>query len=254
MKQKLPLGISDYKKIINGNFYLLFVFLFLLINGGKGQFYNGIQMDFGKNRVQHNRFFWQYFRFNRFDVYFYVGGSEIAKDAGLIAAEKLKKIEGFFEYNLERRLIFVVYNKLTDFRQSNIGLISGNDQYNIGGMTKIIDNKVFIYNEGNRQKLEEQVAAAVAEVVLNEMLYGKNFRQRVTNSTLLSLPDWYYKGLISYAANHWSIEIENYVKDGILNRRYEKFNRLTGTDAVYAGHSIWNFIANTYGKSVIPNI
>jgi len=44
------------------------------------------------------------------------------------------------------------------------------------------------------------------------------------------------------------------VKDGILNKRFDKFNQLTGNDAIQAGHSFWKFIADNYGESVIPNI
>jgi len=44
------------------------------------------------------------------------------------------------------------------------------------------------------------------------------------------------------------------VKDGIISGKYKKFNRLTGDDAIYAGHAFWKYIADTYGESVIPSI
>ncbi len=49
------------------------------------------------------------------------------------------------------------------------------------------------------------------------MLYGNEFRENVTNSTLINLPDWYLKGLISYISREWDFDIENRVKDGILS-------------------------------------
>ncbi len=211
-------------------------------------------MDFGKNRVQYNDFLWQFYRFKRYDTYYYVGGKELAQYASETAAKKLEEIESFFEYNLSKRMIFIMYNNLTDFRQSNIGLVSGDIQYNIGGVTKIVDNKVFLYYEGDHKKLEKQIGSAIAEVVLSEMLYGSDFKNKVANSTLISLPDWYLKGLISYVSDNWNFEIENKIKDGILSGRYEKFNKLTGEDAIYAGHSIWNYVASSFGKSVIPTI
>ncbi|OFX53349.1 MAG: hypothetical protein A2046_09150, partial [Bacteroidetes bacterium GWA2_30_7] len=211
-------------------------------------------MDFGKNRVQYENNYWQYFRFQKFDTYFYVGGKELAAYTGEFASKKIPDLENLFDYKLDSRIIFIIYNKLSDFRQSNIGLVSGNNQYNIGGVTKIIDNKVFLYFEGDYKKFEKQISAAIAEVLLTQMIYGTDFKNKLANSTLMSLPDWFVKGLISYASENWSVEIENKVKDGILSGKYEKFNHLTGEDAVYAGHSIWNYIANTYGKSVIPNI
>ncbi|MBL7111815.1 MAG: PD40 domain-containing protein [Bacteroidales bacterium] len=219
-----------------------------------GQFYYGHQMDFGKNRVQFNDFYWYFYRYEDFDTYFNQQGKNLANYTSDYLHKEISRIESFFDYELENRLIFIVYNKLTDFRQSNIGLVTGKDDYNTGGVTKIINNKVFIYFDGDHKKFEEQISAAITEVLINEMLYGNQLRENVTNSTLIELPDWYLKGLISYVSVNWDTQIEDEVKDGILNERYDKFNRLTGNDAVSAGHSFWRFIAENYGESVIPNI
>ncbi|MCX6256534.1 MAG: hypothetical protein NTW49_01315 [Bacteroidia bacterium] len=211
-------------------------------------------MNFGKNRVQYNEFLWQFLRFEKFDTYFYVNGKELAEFTAKVANEKIDFIQNYFQYTLGKRIIFIIYNKLSDFKQSNIGLISEDDQTNIGGVTKIIDNKVFLYFEGDRYKFEKQISAAITEVILNEMLFGTTFKDRLANSTLLTLPDWFRKGLISYVSDNWNYTIEDHVKDGILSGKYKKFNSLTGDDATYAGHSIWRYIALTYGEAIIPNI
>ncbi len=242
-------------RYIKNKYSLLVLIIFLLISMQlTGQFYYGHQMTFGKNRVQYNDFYWYFFRFERFDAYFNQEGKNLANYTADFLQDEIKRIEGFFDYEIENRLIFIIYNKLTDFRQSNIGLITGREEYNTGGVTKISRNKVFIYYDGDHSKFEKQITAAITEVLINEMLYGNGLRENMTNSTLIELPDWYYKGLLSYVSDNWNVEIEDRVKDGILTGKYEKFNRLTGDDAVYAGHSFWRFIAETYGESVIPNI
>ncbi|MBN2347637.1 MAG: PD40 domain-containing protein [Bacteroidales bacterium] len=233
-------------------------FSFLILIGFRqtlqGQFYNGHQMDFGKNRVQYNDFYWQFNRYDKYDVYFNQDGKQLAEYTADFAENEISRIENFFDYRLDKRIIFVVYNKLSDFRQSNIGLVTGKVDYNIGGVTNISKNKVFLFFEGDYTKFEVQIRAAVAEVLINELLYGSQLKDNVTNSTLLNLPEWYIKGLISYVSDHWNFDLENKVKDGIQTGKYTKFNRLIGEDAVYAGHSFWRFIAETYGESVIPNI
>ncbi len=148
----------------------------------------------------------------------------------------------------------MVYNRLTDFRQSNIGLVTGKDEYNIGGTTTINRNKAFLYFEGDFDKYDEQITAAVTRIIVNEMLNGYRLIDNVANSTLISIPKWYSEGLVAYLSKQWDIETENMVKDGIISGKYEKFNRLTGDDAVYAGHAFWKYIADTYGESVIPSI
>lgn len=234
--------------------WLSLICIFFLQIALFGQFYNGLQMTFGKSRVQYNRFYWQYYRYDKFDTYFYENGKELALYTEWVARQEIDRIEKILDYTLDKRIIFLVYNKLSDFRQSNIGLVTGNDNYNTGGVTRIVKNKVFLYYEGDRKSFRKQISAAVAEVILNQMLYGSDFGQNLTNQAFMTLPDWYLKGLISYISEDWSVETENRVKDGILSGRFNHFNKLQGDEAMYAGHSFWRFIDRNYGANLIPNI
>lgn len=218
------------------------------------QFYNGHQMNFGKNRVQYNDFYWSFYRYDNFDTYFNQDGESIARFTGKYANQEIVKLEERLNHKLNKRLIFLVYNKFSDFRQSNIGLVTGKEEYNTGGITKIRNNKVSLYFQGDHEKYLKEMKKAISEVIVMEMLYGNRLSENFANSSMLSLPEWYLKGLTSYLSEEWSPEIENRVKDGILNNRYQKFNRLTGDEAIYAGHSFWKYINDYYGSIVIPDI
>ncbi|MDD4148961.1 MAG: hypothetical protein PHE33_02920, partial [Bacteroidales bacterium] len=211
-------------------------------------------MKFGKNRVQYDEFDWFYFRYQKFDTYFYAGSKDIALEIATITNNYLAKTESFFEHQLNQRIVFVVYQNLSDFRQSNIGLNTGDAQYNIGGVTKVIDNIAFIYVEGDIASLEQQVKAAIANIILNEMLYGLDLKNKIANNTLITMPDWYIKGLIAYVSKDWDTKTDELTKMGILSGNFDNFNQLTGKDAEIAGMAIWNYIASTYGPQVIPNI
>jgi len=52
----------------------------------------------------------------------------------------------------------------------------------------------------------------------------------------------------------WNVEVDTRVRDGILTGKYEKINALMQDDARYAGHSLWYYIDQTYGRKVIKNI
>ncbi len=239
------------------NLKIIIIIFFLLGVGGSdvfGQFYNGHQMTFGKNRVQYNDFYWSYYRFERFDVYFNQDGNELALYAETVITPELDRIEGLFDYIIEKRVIFIVYNKLTDYRQGNIGLITGIDEYNTGGVTRIIDNKVFLYFDGDHKSFDKQIRAAIAEIVVNEMIYGSALRANMATSATINIPEWFHKGLMAYVAESWSVEMDDRIKDGITSGRYDQFTRLTGDDAVWAGHSFWRFIEKEYGAAVISNI
>lgn len=210
-------------------------------------------MDFGKNRVQYDNFNWTYYDYGTYKVYFYMGGDKIAGYVGEKAKQYINEISTFIDYQLSNNVQFVVFNKQSEFAQSNLGMGDG-DQYNIGGLNRIVGNKVILYFDGNHRDLDEQIKLGIAQVIFQQMMYGGSLTNVVRGSTLLNIPPWFEQGFIYYMAYGWNTDIDNRVRDGILSGHYKKFNHLTGMDATYAGLSVWNYIAQTYGQSVIPNI
>ena len=103
-------------------------------------------MSFGKNRVQYYDYFWSYYRFEDIDCYFNENSSDLAKFTANFALKRLSEIEDYFDYKLEKRLIFIIFNKQAEYKQSNIGLVTySDDDYNTGGYSRIIKNKVMLY-------------------------------------------------------------------------------------------------------------
>jgi len=239
------------------NTYRLFitVILSMIFLNAEGQFYNGHQMSFGKNRVQYFNYYWSYYRFDNFDCYFNEYGRDLALFTADYAKKKLDEIEDYFDYTLEKRMIFVIYNKNNEYRQSNIGLVTfDEDTYNTGGFSRIIKNKVMLYYEGDHVAYQKQIAASITESIINEMLYNADFKDRISSSSVIYMPDWYLKGLINYVSFGWDYDVENRVKDGIKSGKYKNINQLEFDDAIYAGQSFWRFIGRKYGDAIIPNI
>lgn len=226
----------------------------LSIQNSSAQFYNGSQLTFGKSRVQYTNFFWTFYRFEKFDTYFYLNGKELAFYTAEYADKHIKEIELALQSNIEEKIQFIIFNNLSDLKQSNIGLTGNWDSYNTGGVTRIIGGKVLLYFDGQYDHFEQQIRSGIAMVILNEMIYGTGIGAQIKNNALFNLPEWYMNGLISYVSEKWNPEIDNLVRDAILSGRYNKFSKLTGLEAAYAGHSLWNYIALKYGESAIPNI
>ena len=87
--------IKTYKSVVK---YFLFSALFFIVfialtKQSNAQFYNGHQMSFGKNRVQYREFLWQFYRFEKFDTYYYVNGKELAELTGKIASEEICRVD-----------------------------------------------------------------------------------------------------------------------------------------------------------------
>jgi hypothetical protein len=219
-----------------------------------GQFYSGSQQEYGKNRVQYQEFLWSQYRFDRMEVFFYKEGGDLARYTAQSATRQLKELEREFDFALDERLQFIVYNSLTDFRQSNIGLSGIEGENNIGGLTRIVGTKIFVYFEGDHTLLDRQIRSGIAHVIIDQMMFGGNWRDMLRSSTFMSLPSWYTDGIISYHSRPWDAPLNNRVRDGVMSGRYDKLQRVQGMEAHYAGHAIWKYVADVYGAAVIPNI
>lgn len=208
--------------------------------------------EFGKNRVQYKEFLWSFYKYKKYDVYFYRGGKELAEFTAKSADRHIKEFEKLFEYQLESKFQFIVYNNKSDFYQSNIGQVS--DDQNIGGRTRLVGNKVFLFYDGKHEDLELSIREGVAKVIINQIVFGGDLRDAVKNNALMTLPYWFEQGLISYLANPDNHDVKYTIRDGVAFNRFEKFNRIQGYDLVAVGHSIWTYIVKKYGKGDIANI
>lgn len=236
-----------------GLIFLAGLFIVLLPSASTAQFYNGSNMTFGKNRVQYNNSIWSFYKFDQFDTYFYLNGKELALYTAWYTDKQLPVLERKLETVLDDKIQFIIFNTLNDYKQSNIGL-SGDQQYNTGGITHILGNKVILYGDGDFRSLERQIRAGIADILITQLIFGGSIGSQIRNAALFTLPDWYRNGLISYLSEDWSTETDNRLRDGMLSRRFKKINRLEGEDAIIAGHSLWRFIEIRYGPSAITNI
>lgn len=241
---------------INSAMIMVAFLLFLQLPGSLyAQFYYGSQQNFGRSRVSYIDFLWTHYRFDDFDTYFYLNGEHLAAYTAFIAQQEIPRIASMLETSLQDKLQFVIFNRLSDVRQSNIGLQNEMQYtYNTGGITHIVGKRVFLYFDGNYNHFDRQIRAGIANVLIQQSLYGGSISGQVVSSAMSKLPQWYINGLVSYIAEPWSVETDNIVRNAFLTNRYKRFNQLEGQDAMYAGHSVWKYIADKYGETMLSNL
>lgn len=206
-------------------------------------------VEFGKNRVQHKKFIWKFYQSPNFNTYTNQGGVELGKFVAQVAEEELRSIENFIEYSLQRRANIVVYNSYNDYKSSNIGL--GSDWQNAGGVTKLVNNKIVVYFDGNHDHLKRQIREGIARVLTDNLLFGDDIGEFASNQALLDLPKWLVDGYVSYAGEAWSTEKDDELKSAILGGRYNSFYQFAFEKPVLAGHAFWYYIGEKYRKENI---
>ncbi|QNE38093.1 hypothetical protein F1C16_00240 [Hymenobacter sp. NBH84] len=211
------------------------------------------QEPFGRVRLQYKRFDWMQLSTQNFNVYYYAGGEIAARRAAEYAEKELQRITSLIGYYPYSKTTIMLYNSVGDLRQSNIGL--DQDKYQMGGETSLLRmTKVQIAYQGQQTQFKRDVSYQVTRVLLNDMMYGGSLKEVLQSTYLLQLPDWFIGGASAYAAEGWSVDMDNYMRD--MTQQYEG----TRTAPFFlrnpqlAGQSIWNYIAERYGYTTIQNI
>lgn len=131
----------------------------------------GTQVQFGQNRVQYKEFLWQFYESDHFKIYFNQGGQNIGRFVAQMAENDLDEIQDLLDYKLNVKPELMIYNTMSDFNQSNFAI--GNEiTYNIGGHTKIIGNKLFLYFDGDHQHLRTQIREGLGKMLISSMIFG----------------------------------------------------------------------------------
>lgn len=223
--------------------FLAFVFFTLQVTAQVSN------VEFGKNRVQYKKISWKYYQTRNFNTYYHDGGLALGKFVAQIAEEEIASVEEFVEYGLQRRANIVVYNSFTEFKQSNIGI--GIDWQNTGGVTKLVNNKMVVFYNGNLNELRIKIRQGIAQILVQNMLFGDDLGEFASNQALLDLPKWLTDGYVAYAGENWSPKLDDQLKSALLSGKYKSFYQFAFAEPQLAGHSFWRFIGEKYKKDNI---
>ena len=245
---------ANFGLMLSTKRYAILLLLFLAITPwGHAQFYNGMNMPFGKNRVQYGDSHWSYYTNDNFDVYFYQGGNDLAKYAQAYAKDQIPHLESRLNSRFGKKIQFIVFNSKGDFKQSNINL--EDEEYgNTGGITKIIGSKVILYFDGDYTHFEAQIREGIARLLFSQVMNGTSIGSQLRSSYRYDIPQWFQDGLVAFIAGNWNCHKEAQLQRGIMSGNYKKINHLRDDDALIAGYSFWNFIDEKYGSKSFNDI
>jgi hypothetical protein len=232
---------------------ILFLLLLAVAPLSHAQFYNGMNMSFGKNRVQWGDFHWSYYRNDNFDVYFYQGGDDLARYAQAYAKDQIPQLESRLNSRFSKKIQFIVFNSMGDFKQSNINL-DEEESGNTGGITKIIGSKVILYFDGDYTHFEAQIREGIVRLLFSQVMNGTSIGSQIRSSYRYDIPQWFRDGLVAFIAGNWDSYKESQLQRGIVSGNYKKINHLQDEDALIAGYSFWNFIDEKYGSKSFNDI
>ncbi len=212
---------------------------------------------FGQNRVQYRRFDWKYYDADHFKIYHYDrSGRELARYVAEQAEQDVTAIERRLGGLFPERLNIILYNSHDDYEQNNIGLNSGLflQNNNPAGTVNLVGDKLVLYFTGVHADLKRQLRQGMAQVVMERLMFGENFREMVRNAVLLSLPKWVTTGYVDYVVDGWTSNDDNDWKNILTPEGKVHFENIAEYNPRLAGKAFWKYIAVKYGENNVRNL
>ncbi|MFM7771039.1 MAG: hypothetical protein ACKO8Q_10845 [Bacteroidota bacterium] len=218
-----------------------------------GQFYRGSNVTYGKNRVQYKFFEWSSLSSDHFDIFYYAGGKNIASHTFRFSEKEYSRLKKFYNISFEEDIQILIFNKHTDFRQSNLGQTT-DETSQLGGSTTIQGNKIFIYYEGSIAQLENQISIGISRVFFLKLMYGANWINVLKGANRIALPTWFSEGAIRFAALGEQRKALDFALDWKLVNKSKNLQRTSNEHAELIGQAFWSHVVDLYGENVMVNI
>ena len=229
-----------------------YLFLILFLGCGTEAWAQFDQERFGKNRVQHKEFNWYFYTSANFEVYYYDKGGVNAKMAIEYLESEFNKLTQNIGYVAYTKPRIYLYNSPEERLQSNLDLNA--QQYTEEGQTKFTRLVAEVAYKGQMDLFKEDLLFATSKVIVREMLYGASVADAFQANLITNFPDWYVDGIANYLAKGWSREMDDYIRRYLKNTSNPKLHTLTDLEAGLVGQSIWNYIAEKYGRRYVSSI
>ena len=210
--------------------------------------------SFGKNRVQYEDFEWRYIQSKHFDVYYYGEKNyELAEFGAKSIESAYKQLSEDFNHEISNRITLIIYDSHNDFSQTNVVNLPISAE-GIGGVTDKLKNRMTVPFDGDYSDFRRTLHHELVHAVFNDMFYGGTINSIIRNNIQLVFPLWFEEGLAEYTALGWDTNTDMYIRDAVINNYLPPIQYLSGYYAYRGGQSVWNFIAEEYGRQKIAEI
>ncbi len=208
---------------------------------------------YGKNKVQYEKEDWSMVQSEHFDVYYAPGGYYLADFAAKACEEAYTSLARLFQHEIDGRVPILVYQSHSAFAVTN-AIDLPDDATGIGGVTELFKNRVAVPFTGDYRGFRRVLHHELVHAFVNDFFYGGSIQSVIRNNIRLQIPLWFNEGLAEYAALGWDTQSDLYVRDAILEGNLAPIEYLGGYFAYRGGQSVFDYLAEQYGRDKISDL
>lgn len=209
---------------------------------------------FGQNKVQYRNFSWQILTTPHFEIYYYDGEEETARDAARMAERSYARLSRILRHRFSDPIPMILYASHTDFQQTNI--LGDFISEGTGGVTEFMKNRVLLPFTGSYAELEHVLTHEMVHAFQGDILFGNGPSASMLNPLAFSPPLWFMEGMAEYLSlGRIDEHTDMWLRDAALQGYLPPIEQMDYSFGLYRfGQALFAYIGERYGDEKVGEI
>lgn len=209
-----------------------------------------VAQNFGRNKIQYQRFKFNILQTQNFDIYNYVQNDTVARNFATLNERWYLRHSRILADTFTKRNPVIIYNNHADFQQT--GLIDAIIGTGTGGVTEGFKNRVFMPFFDSNQQTDHVLGHEMVHAFQFNMLKGDDSLSLFNTS---NIPLWMIEGMAEYLSiGRRDAHTAMWMRDAVVSNDFPTLLDLTRTNKYFPyryGQAFWAYVAGVYGDEII---
>ena len=208
--------------------------------------------NFGRNKVQHERFDFKVLATDHFDIYYYPEEDAAVRLAARMAERWYARLSQLLEHQLRGRQPLILYAAHPHFQQTNV--LSGEIGEGTGGVTESLKRRVILPFAGGLAETDHVLGHELVHAFQYDMAERTDMQGNPIGPALRALPLWFIEGMAEYLSlGPVDANTSMWVREASARNGMPTIDRLDDPDffPYRYGHALWAYVAGRWGDRAV---
>jgi hypothetical protein len=225
--------------------FVLFTVCALLSAGRDAAAQTDFVPYFGKNQIRYDKFDWQIYQTDHFEIYYYPEIEPHLEKIASYAESAYQHVSSELKHDLAFKVPLILFSTSSEFWQQNV--IPGAAQEGVGA-----------FAEPSRYRIVmpmDEPSDLLYRLTVHELTHQFQYDIIPTSLVRQNMPLWVFEGMSDYMTGYWRPIDLMYVRDAAVSDTIPKMSELQGYGGLSSvrtiynlGHAAFEFIESRWGK------
>ncbi|HEV8630519.1 MAG TPA: hypothetical protein VGV61_09410, partial [Thermoanaerobaculia bacterium] len=201
------------------------------------------QDNFGKNKIQYQRFHWNIYHAPHFDVYYYDAEAPLLQKIVSFAESAYDELSRRLDYQIESSTPLIFYKTHAEFEQNNVEL--GFIPEAVGAFATDVRFRMVLPVDEPDGELISLIRHELTHIFQYHLIFNGHISRQLTSQP----PTWLIEGMASYYGKDETTSDKMFLRDAVVNDLVPPISKAQGGGyfAYRFGHSVFDFMESKWG-------